>query len=477
MGILETIDKVYGTEGDEFNKKILSKLKKDFKDFEEITGKDILKDLEGEVEEEKDFEKAIKSFTSKLDLAKKFIEILPVYYDDSGLWWIWNKHKHKWELKDDITILNLIDETSSADVINSKQRQEIINSLKQIGRRNKPKEIKKSWIQFKDKIIDIETGEKFDASPEYFVTNPIPHKLGSKPDTPIMDKIFEEWVGPDYVKTLYEILAYSLISDYPIHRLFCFYGSGLNGKSCYLRLLKKFVGDENCAASELDILLKSRFEITRLYKKLVCQMGETNFGELNKTSVLKKLTGQDTIGFEYKNKTPFEGFNYAKILISTNNLPPTTDKTLGFYRRWLIIDFPNQFDEKKDILATIPDKEYESLSLKCVNLLIDLLKKREFSNEGDIEDRIRRYEDRSDPLQKFLDENVNEDVEGHIWKGEFYKKLCGWLKENRFREIAENTIGRRMKEKGFEQKQIYADWFNDGKGGNVRAWIGLKWKE
>ena len=78
-------------------------------------------------------------------------------------------------------------------------------------------------------------------------------------------------------------------------------------------------------------------------------MGETNFSELNKTSILKKLTGQDVIGFEYKNKNPFDGFNYAKILIATNNLPTTTDKTIGFYRRWFIIDFPNRFSEEKDI--------------------------------------------------------------------------------------------------------------------------------
>ena len=106
-----------------------------------------------------------------------------------------------------------------------------------------PKEIKPTWIQFKDIIVDIKTGEEFPAIHEYFVTNPIPYELHNKRyvNTPVMDKIFEEWVGKEHVKTLYEILAYSLIPSYPIHRLFCFIGAGLNGKSCYLRLIKKFV--------------------------------------------------------------------------------------------------------------------------------------------------------------------------------------------------------------------------------------------
>ena len=34
-------------------------------------------------------------------------------------------------------------------------------------------------------------------------------------------------------------------------------------------------------------------------------MGETNFSEMNKTSILKKISGNDLIGFEYKNKKTF----------------------------------------------------------------------------------------------------------------------------------------------------------------------------
>ena len=100
--------------------------------------------------------------------------------------------------------------------------------------------------------------------------------VSGDPRTPVIDKIFNEWVGEKYIKTLYEIIAYCLISDYPIHRLFCLIGAGLNGKGCFLRLLSKFIGEDNITSTELDVLLSSRFEVTRLHKKLVCMMGETN---------------------------------------------------------------------------------------------------------------------------------------------------------------------------------------------------------
>jgi len=247
--------------------------------------------------------------------------------------------------------------------------------------------------------------------------------------------------------------------------------------SCYLNLIQKFLGKDNVCATELDTLIQSRFEITRLHKKLACMMGETNFDEMNKTSWIKKLTGGDLVGFEYKNKPHFHDYNYAKILIATNNLPTTTDKTLGFYRRWLIIDFPNRFSEQKDILNEIPDEEYECLALKCVGILHDLLKKRKFHNEGSIEERMEKYEAKSDFLQKFLDEFVSQDVNEYITKADFYKKFIEWCVQERHRKMAENTLGRKMKEKGIEVDRKYMDWLYDGKGGQMRVWSGIKWKD
>lgn len=503
MGVLDSIDRGLGRPVDkEKNAEILGKIK--FKKFEELSDKDFIGDEQAKkfeeqkeaekkrydsnisiidpegkkikTEEDGKFSRAIQMFMDKIHLAEQFISIIPTYYDESGLWWIWNFQERKWELKDDVEILNKVGNASGANIVSSKERTEIINALKQVGRKNKPEELEPHWLQFKDQIVDLKTGDKFEATPRYFVTNPIPWKLGRSDDTPTMDKIFEEWVGKKYVKTLYEIIAFCMIPDYPIHRLFCFHGSGLNGKSCYLKLLKKFIGSNNVCATELDVLLKSRFEITRLHRKLVCQMGETNFGEISKTSILKKLTGQDTIGFEYKNKTPFEAINYAKIIIATNSLPPTTDKTPGFYRRWMIIDFPNTFSEKSDILGDIPDEEYENLAMKSVGVLIDLLKKREFHEEGTIEERMEKYEAKSNFLEKFIEDFVVEDPNGYITVNDFFIKFKEWCKEHRHRDMAKQSVSKEMKRMHYEHGKKYFDWLHDGKGGDARVWLGIKWK-
>lgn len=418
-------------------------------------------------------------FTNKKTQFESFNEIQPIFYDRAGLWWLWDNEYKYWKIVDEVDILNMIDETMGIDIITSKVRTETLNSLKQYGRKQIPEEAPKSWIQFKNGIVDLDD-EKIELivpSNKYFITNPIDTNLGDSADTPTMDKVFTEWVGEKYVETLYEIIAYCLYRDYPIHRIFCFIGSGLNGKGKFFKLIENFIGLKNCSTTELDTLMISRFEITKLFKKLVCQMGETDFNEISKTSILKKLCGGDLIGYEYKNKTPFEDRNYAKILISTNNLPTTSDKTIGFYRRWQIIDFPNLFNEEKDILECIPKEEYENLALRCVFNLRSLLKERKFTHEGSLEDRKKNFEDKSNPLDKFLKEFTREDYDGTIWKWEFEKKLNQWCKENKFREMGETTIGKKMKEKGISQELKYCEWYTGNASKKIRSWMGIRWLE
>lgn len=443
------------------------------------------------------FGRLIESFTDKLNLADKFWDFSPFYYDKAGMWWVW-KGSHApsepvgdliiskkadgndfYEMWDDIDILNSITYASSANTINSKEKNEVLQALKQVGRKHTPEEIKKTWIHFTDVVVDIETGDKFGASPDYFFVNPIPHKLGKSENTPKMDKLFEEWVGKEYVKTLYEIIAYCMYKDYPIERIFCLLGGGSNGKSCFLKLLRNFIGDQNIVSTDLDLLIHSRFETSKLRNKMVAMIGETNFEDLNNTSRIKRMTsGKDPIPIEYKNKGGMDYVNYAKLIMATNNLPPTTDKTIGFGRRWCIIDFPNQFRSEKEVLEDIPENEYENLGLKCITLLIELLKKRQFHEEGDIEQRMKNYEEKSNPFDKFWKEDIVDSPESHVWKHEFKDYLNDWLKEHRFRTMSDTTISKEMKKREIDTQRISANFMND-KGQNVRwrAWVGIKFKQ
>lgn len=384
--------------------------------------------------------------------AKEFIKNQPLFFDRTEMWWLWNKEELKWELTDKTDILNGI-KREGINTINSKERTEIINALQQSGRENIPEELDHKCIQFKNKIINLETGEEFKSESKYFSTNPIQWEVGESEETPMMDKYFKEWVGESYVKTLYEIIAYSSCSEQFMQRMIAFVGGGSNGKGTYIKLLKKFLGKKNCTASELGLLSSNQFETSMIYKKLLCEMGEVSYDDLKSTNQIKKLSGEDDIRYCFKGKTPFSELSPTTCIINTNSLPSTPDKTMGFYRRWLIIDFPNQFEIKSGLIEKIPDKEFENLAKKVIRILKELYKTQKFSNEGDYEERSRRYEERSNPLMRFVEEFCEEEIDNYVSLKLFSKKLNEYLLEKHLRKINTKEIKRKLQEEGFDVRR------------------------
>ncbi len=407
--------------------------------------------------------KAITYFTDKKHLAKQFLKIQPLSYDRNKMWWVWNFEEFKWVELDETDILNSISKNSPADTITSTQKNEIIEALKQTSRLNVLKEGKESWIQFKDKIYDIETDETFTASPDYFMTNSIPYEVGETEDTPELDKLFVSWVGEKHKEELYEIITFCLIPVYFIHRIICLIGSGANGKGTFLKVLKKFVGIDNITSTSLEMLMKTRFEGAKLYKKLICLMGETNFNTLSRTEFIKGATGEDTLRGENKGKKPFDFVNYAKFIMATNCLPMTQDKTDGFYRRWKIIDFPNKFKKEQEVLDNIPKEEYNNLCLKCLNIIKRLWKNRIFTNDGNFEDRKKRYEAKSNPLMLFINRHYEREVNGSVLFADFSELFKAFLENGGYRELSGRIISIQLKEEGFDIRKttinkINASW-------------------
>lgn len=393
-----------------------------------------------------------------------FYSLQPFFYDKNGLFWFWKPEEYKYEQVDEVDLMNSLDDVLGfmGQTVSSRVKSCYIEAFKRVGRKKIPKTPPKEWVQFRDKVININNKEIFEVDKKYFFTNPIPWDFGKSEKTPIINKLFKDWVGKDDVDKLYEILAYCCYTDYPIHLIFCFVGSGRNGKTQFQKLLTNFVGVENMCSTELDLLISNRFESFKLYKKLVCTMGETNFGILKNTSLLKKLSGQDLIGFEKKNVNGFDDYNYAKIIISSNSLPTSQDTSEGFYRRWMIIDFMNEFEEGKDIIKTIPNEEYNNLALKVSKILPELLEQGKFTKQGSIKERMDKYILSSNPFPAFIEEYCEKDTDEFMLYGELYTEFVKFLRLNKKRKVLVKEFRSALEDEGFiierTSKKIGDEW-------------------
>ncbi len=388
----------------------------------------------------------------------------PFFYDKNQLFWFWDERDFEYKMIDEVDLMNSLEAhfQFNGRSISNQMKSQYIEAFKRVGRLNIPQDAPVRWVQFRDKAFSLRSGNTYQVTSDYFFTNPLPYEMGACSDTPAMDKLFTEWVGAENVQTLYEIIAYSCLRDYPLHFVFCLVGSGRNGKSRFLALLNKFLGQDNVCSTELDTLLDSRFESGKLYKKLVCLMGETNFGILSKTSLLKRLTGQDVVGIEYKGKMPFDTTNYAKIIVASNSLPTSEDTSEGFYRRWFIIQFPNEFEEGHDILQTIPEVEYQKLSLKVTEILPKLIKAGKISGQGTIEERKQKFITNSNPLPIFLKQCCDLATDAYISSTEFYNVYTQFLKTNKKRKVKLKEFYSALGDEGlFAEKTSKSDGLNE----------------
>lgn len=384
--------------------------------------------------------------------AREFIKRQPFFFDRRGLYWLWDNKLTKWDIIDKTDVLNGVKKIG-INTINSKERTEILNALEQTGRESIPESLDEKFIQFKNRIINIQTGEEFKSTHKFFSTNPIPWDIGESEETPTMDKLFKEWVGEEYIQTLYEIIAYTSCSEQFLQRMVALVGGGSNGKGTFIKLLNKFIGEENSVTSEMALLSMNQFETSTIYKKLLCEMGEVSYEDLKNTNQIKKLSGGDKIRYCFKGKTPFTEFSPTTCIINTNSLPNTPDKTDGFYRKWIIIDFPNQFAIKTGLISKVPDIEFNNLAKKSIRILKNLYKSQKFTNEGDIEERAKRYEERSNPIMRFIEEYCEEEIELYISLKIFSQELNEYLKIKHLRKMSPKEIKRKLLEDGFDVRK------------------------
>jgi putative DNA primase/helicase len=157
------------------------------------------------------------------------------------------------------------------------------------------------------------------------------------------------------------------------------------------------------------------------------------------------------IQYEFKGKTATSGYNTATPLIATNILPETPDKSKAFYRRWVIVNFPNEFEEKRDIISEIPDEEYENFCSQVPKLLNNLLEAGAFCNEGTIAEKEEQYTEKSSPISEWIKECcvLKDGVKTPF--SELFGEYTSWLKLKGFdSSISAHLMGKLLNNQGIK---------------------------
>ena len=322
--------------------------------------------------------------------------------------------------------------------------EEVIDYIKvstYINRKEEPPNL----IPLANGVLDINTMELKPYNPDHMFFNKIPVKYDPKADCPNIKRFLNEVTATkEDIDILLEVIGFCLYREYVIAKALMLVGGGSNGKSTFLNLLKAFLGKENVSGRSLQELEENRFAKADLHHKLANIYADLPDKALWRTGTFKMLTGRDLITAERKFQHSFTFENYAKLLFSANKVPEAYDDSDAFFRRWLIIVFPNQFiNEKADpyILQKLTTPEELSGLLNLVlPALKRLLEKGQFSYSRTTEEIREDYTRKSSPIAAFVMDCLEVDSDAFIIKQDLYNAFAVYCRERKIPCVTKDTF-------------------------------------
>ena len=144
--------------------------------------------------------------------------------------------------------------------------------------------------------------------------------------------------GDRRLQVLQEWLGYSLLPDGRFQKFLLMVGEGSNGKGVIQNLWVRMLGEQNVAHVSLD-QLSERFALQPLLGKMANVCGDLCEIDAVAEGVLKRLTGQDNITVDVKNRPAVTMAPTVKLVFATNTLPRFADKSRGVWRRLAAMPF------------------------------------------------------------------------------------------------------------------------------------------
>lgn len=333
------------------------------------------------------------------------------------------------------------DESAKHHLVN-----EVVHAIRRRTYRRREEFNPAGKICLENGILDVDTLTVGPHDAEALFTIRLPIAYDPVARCPRFDKFLCETLpDEDSRKVVQEMAGYCFERGQPLQKAFMFVGGGNNGKSTLLGVLKDLLGLENIATETLQRLSDNRFAAANLWGRLANICADVPSTAVRYTGVFKMLTGGDALDGERKFQHAFSFINHAKLIFSCNELPEVSEKTIAFWRRWVVIRFPIDFTGRED--RRLPEKLRTELS-GILNWSIDglktLRKEGDFPRSAGTDSIMEEWRKRADSLYWFITERVTKDRNGWVLKDDLYQAYVAFTEENDVRTRSREHVGREL---------------------------------
>ncbi len=197
--------------------------------------------------------------------------------------------------------------------------------------------------------IDLKSGAAYDPDPSILVSKVIATDYCAKSECPnfeaFLGDIFEDDL--DLIGYVQRAIGYGLTGSTSEQCLFILIGDGANGKSTFINVINKLLGDYSKAASSQTLVAKGSSSIgddlVDLVSARLISVSETEAGEALAEAKIKQMTGGDVLKGRPLYGSWLEFSIIGKIFLATNSLPQINNTDHGIWRRIQAIPFNRTF--------------------------------------------------------------------------------------------------------------------------------------
>ena len=322
--------------------------------------------------------------------------------------------------------------------------------------------------------VDLRTGEYREHRREDMITKLARVEYQKNAECPVWKQFIREIMhyNTELITFLQMAAGWAMTGDTSEQTMFILFGSGANGKSTFLNVITRLLGDYAAAASTETFMKKSGEQISndiaRLRGTRLVTTTEAEQGRRLSEPLIKQITGNDALTARFLYGEFFDFVPTFKVFMATNHKPLIKGTDYGIWRRIKLIPFTTTITPDKQ------DKHLEGKLLRegpgILNWLLEGT--RRWLEHGlisplDIKQATEEYRNEMDVLGNFIKECCIQGAGYSIRARELFRAYQEWCEENNEHACSERFLSLRLKELGIERTRT----------AEARYWNGIALKE